>query len=135
MTELISKETLILLGILSVVFFIGSLIAIPILLVRLPVDYFDERLSGGWLRTYHPAIRVSAHVLKNLLGVIFLLAGFAMLLLPGQGVLTILIGISLLDFPGKNRFQRRLLGRPVVLRTINSIRAKFGKPPLVIREY
>ena len=134
MTDLISQETLILLGILSVVFFIGSLIAIPILLVRLPVDYFDENRPRGWFRTSHVVLRVTVHVLKNVIGVVFLLAGIAMLVLPGQGLLTVLIGISLLDFPGKSKLERRIIGRPAILRTINSIRAKFGKPPLVIRE-
>jgi hypothetical protein len=134
MTELISEDMLILLGILSVVFFIGSLIAIPILLVWLPVNYFDESRSRGWLQTRHPVIRIATYILKNLIGVVLVLAGFAMLILPGQGILTILIGISLVDFPGKSRLERRLIGRPAVLRTINSIRAKFGKPPLVIRE-
>ena len=135
LTDLLSKETLVLLGILSVVFFVGSLIAIPILLVRLPVDYFDENRPRGWFRTNHVVLRVTVHVLKNVIGVVFVLAGIAMLVLPGQGVLTILIGISLVDFPGKSRLERRIVGRPAVLRTINSIREKFGRPPLVIREF
>lgn len=134
MTDLLSKESFILLGIISAVFFVASLIAIPILLVRLPVDYFDEKRHRGWFRTNHVVLRVTVQVLKNVLGVVFLLAGIAMLVLPGQGVLTILIGISLVDFPGKIRLERRIVGRPAVLRAINSIREKFGKPPIAIPE-
>jgi len=134
MTDLVSGNSLIVLGILSVAFFIGSLIAIPILLVWLPVDYFDENRPRGWFRTNHAVLRIAVHILKNLIGIVFLVVGIAMLVLPGQGVLTILIGISMLDFPGKSKLERRIVGRPSVLRTINSIRAKFGKPPLVIQE-
>ena len=129
----ISNQVLLFLGILSAVFFVGSLIVIPILLVRLPVDYFDERQPRVWLQGYPSVIRVTTFVLKNLVGAVFVLAGIAMLVLPGQGILTILIGLSIVDFPGKRRLERSLLGRPTVLNAINTIRAKFGKPPLVIR--
>lgn len=130
MKDLISEETLIVLGILSGVFFIGSLIAIPILLVRMPVDYFDERRPRGRIRTNHVVLRIAVDVFRNLIGIVLVLAGIAMIVLPGQGLLTILLGLSLVDFPGRNKLERRIYGRPVVLRTINSIRAKFGKPPL-----
>jgi len=132
MSDLIAPKTLILLGIGSAVFFVASLIAIPILLVWMPVDYFDENRPRGWFRTSHPIIRGTFYVVKNLIAIVFLLCGVAMLVLPGQGVLTILIGLSMLDFPGKNKLERRIIGRPQILKTINSIRMKFGKPPLVI---
>ena len=130
----LSPQTWLALGILSVVFFIGTLIAIPIIMVRLPVDYFDERKHRQWLETRHPIVRITAYVLKNLVGIVFLLAGIAMLFLPGQGVLTILLGISLMDFPGKRKLERKLIGRPAVLGTINKIREKFGRAPLVVHE-
>jgi len=132
MSDLISPKTLILLGIASAVFFVASMIAIPIVLVWLPVDYFDENRPRGWLQSYHPIIRGSFLVIKNLIAIVFLLCGIAMLVLPGQGVLTILIGLSMLDFPGKNKLERKIVGRPEVLKAINSVRLKFGKPPLVI---
>jgi hypothetical protein len=128
----LSPNLLLILGIVSVVFFVASLIAIPVILVRLPTDYFDERSSRAWLKNRHPFVRTAAYVLKNVVGVIFLLAGVAMLVLPGQGVLTILLGISLTDFPGKRKLERRLMGQPTVLRTINKIRERFGRPPLIV---
>jgi len=121
------------LGLLSIAFFIATLIAIPIVLVRLPTDYFDMNRPRRWLHDYHPAVRVTAYALKNLIGLVFLLAGIAMLVLPGQGVLTLLIGISLMDFPGKRRLERRIIGQPTVLRAINGIREKFGKQPLTVK--
>jgi hypothetical protein len=55
-----------------------------------------------------------------------------MLVLPGQGILTMLIGISLVDFPGKRQLERKLIGQPAVLNTINRVREKFGQPPLTV---
>ncbi len=131
MTALLSVSVLVALGVSSIVFFVGSLIAIPIVLVRLPADYFHDHHPRVWLRNRHPALRMMAMVLKNFVGVVFLLAGIAMLVLPGQGLLTMLIGLSLLDFPGKRKLQRKLIGQPAVLGTINKIRQKFGRPPLI----
>ena len=77
-------------------------------------------------------MRGFSHDVKNAIGAIFLFAGFLMLFLPGQGVLTMLIGISMLDFPGKRRVEATLIGQPTVLSVINGMRGKFGKPPLII---
>jgi hypothetical protein len=63
---------------------------------------------------------------------VFLLAGFLMLFLPGQGVLTMLIGISMLDFPGKRKIEAKLIGQPTVLGVINNMRKRHGKSPLVL---
>jgi hypothetical protein len=117
---------------LSVVFFVGSLIAIPFILVRLPTDFFDTRVPRRWMEDHHPVLRVLGHIVKNVVGAIFLFAGFLMLFLPGQGILTMLIGVTMLDFPGKRRLEAKMIGQPAVLSTINSMRQKFGKPPLTI---
>jgi hypothetical protein len=115
----------------SVVTFVGSLIAIPLILVRLPAHYFDERHPRIWLKDHDPPLRMLALGLKNLLGVLFVLAGIAMLVLPGQGVLTMLIGLSLMDFPGKLTLERKLVSTPLVLNTINLLRERFGRAPLI----
>ena len=113
---------------LGAVMLVGSVIGAAIVLVRLPADYFllspesrPTRSRSGW------AWRIA----KNLLGGLLLIAGIAMLFLPGQGVLTILIGIMLLDFPGKRKFEMKLLRRPGVLSAINRLRARFGRQPIV----
>jgi hypothetical protein len=130
MMALFSKDVWVVLGVVSGVFFIGTLIAIPILIVRLPNDYFIKNDRRTWLQNRHPVLRVTAYVIKNLIGCVFLIAGIAMLVLPGQGILTMLIGVSLIDFRGKQKLQRKLIGQPAVLRTINRIRQKFGRKPL-----
>ncbi len=134
MEALLSKDVLVSLFALSIAGFIGSLIAIPFILVRLPAQYFDERHPRPWMENHHPILRLTGLVIKNVVGLVFLLAGFAMLFLPGQGILTMLIGISLMDFPGKRRLERKLVGRPAVLKTINMMRAKFDRPPLTVAE-
>jgi hypothetical protein len=128
----LSKEVLLALTVFSVVGFVGSLIAIPYILVRLPEHYFDERHPRTWMEDHHPVLRLIGHIVKNIVGAVFLLAGFAMLFLPGQGILTMLIGISLLDFPGKRRLEAKIVGQATVFNAINGLREKFGKPPLVI---
>lgn len=130
--QYVSTETLVTLTVLSIVFFIGSLIAIPFILVRLPADFFDIRVPRPWMKDHHPVLRVMGHLVKNVVGAIFLFAGFLMLFLPGQGILTILIGISMLDFPGKRKLEAKMIGQPAVLNVINGMREKFGKPPLTM---
>jgi hypothetical protein len=130
--QYISTETLVTLTALSVVFFVGSLIAIPFILVRLPTDFFDTRVPRRWMEDHHPVLRLLGHLVKNVVGAIFLFAGFLMLFLPGQGILTMLIGVTMLDFPGKRKMEAKMIGQPAVLSTINSMRQKFGKPPLTI---
>jgi hypothetical protein len=53
-----------------------------------------------------------------------------MLFTPGQGIVTILIGLVLVDLPGKRALERWMVGRPRVLAAINRLRAKYGHPPL-----
>lgn len=105
----------------SVVLFVGTLAAIPVICVRLPTDYF--------VRPFAPNARWKV-VLRSAAAVVLILMGAAMLVLPGQGILTILIGLSLLDFPAKRAWQRKLLRRPTVLRAMNGMRRRAGKPPL-----
>ncbi|MDP1549790.1 MAG: PGPGW domain-containing protein [Nitrosomonas sp.] len=116
----------------SVIGFIGSLIAIPWILIRLPSDYFDMRVPRYWMKDHHPVLRTIGLIVKNIAGSIFLIAGFLMLFLPGQGLLTMLIGISFMDFPNKRKLEARIVGQPVFFKAINAMRQKFNKLPLTL---
>lgn len=118
---------------LSVALFIGSLIAMPLIIARMRPDYFISKkpTEESWTGR-HPVIRIGFLAIKNLLGVILLLAGVAMLVLPGQGIITMLVGLSLLNFPGKRRLELRILSQRRVLRAVNWIRQKAKRPPLII---
>jgi hypothetical protein len=120
---------------ISAVTFFGTLIAIPLLVVRMPQDYFlEERPSPQSWRAQHRMVALTLRALKDLLGVLLVLAGIvlAMPLVPGQGILTILIGLSLVDFPGKRRLELRLVRLRTVRLAINWIRARADRPPLLI---
>lgn len=130
----IPADVLISLTIASVIGFVGSLIAIPWILIRLPCDYFDMRVPRHWMKDHHPILRLIGLIIKNCLGAVFLMAGFLMLFLPGQGVLTMLIGISFMDFPNKRKLEARIVGQPALLNAINRMRHKFNKSPLVVAE-
>ena len=115
----------------SVAMFLASLIVLPLLLISMPADYFMHTgRRFGWLDEQHPLVRLALLGIKNAVGLLLLIAGIIMLVTPGQGILAILIGICLTDLPGKRRLERALLRRPGILNTLNSVRTKFGKPPL-----
>ncbi len=120
-------------GVFSAASFVGALLIIPPLIARMPADYFISRRppDESW-RARHPAIRWTVLILKNLLGVILAVLGAVMLVGPGQGLLTILIGISLVNFPGKRRLEIWILRQRLVWKSINWIRKRAKRPPLVL---
>jgi hypothetical protein len=61
---------------------------------------------------------------------ILILLGLLMLVLPGQGLVTLLVGLMVLDFRGKRALEQRLVARPGVLRFINGLRSRAGRAPL-----
>jgi hypothetical protein len=113
---------------------IGSLLVVGFFLIRLPATYFQDFHSRDFWVDRHPVLRLTARSGKNILGVIFIVVGSILTLpgVPGQGMLTILIGLVLIDLPGKRRLERKLVGRPRILRAINRLRKRFGSPPLVL---
>lgn len=116
-----SKTVQIVLAIVSLAMFVGTLLAIPIVAVRLPEDYFVRP---------PPRHSLGTKIVRNVLGAVVVAFGVLMLVLPGQGVLTILLGLSILDLPLKHRLVRKLLQRPTIARAVQSLRAKAHKPPL-----
>jgi hypothetical protein len=105
-------------------------------LVSLPATFFLRRPERSPSGGRHPAIRWTGLVLKNAIGWVLIVIGLIMALpgVPGQGLLTLLIGLTIADFPGKHRLERAILARPGVLGRINAVRARFGRPPLVLDE-
>ena len=119
------------LGLLSVLTFVGSLLVIPWLIARIPVDYFQyHKRFPIRASSSHPTLDRALTVIKNIFGLLFILAGLSMLFLPGQGILTILIGMMMTNFPGKYKLEKRIVCRRSVLKAINWIRIRYNKPPL-----
>lgn len=111
------------LAVASGVLALASALLVPVLLVRLPPDYFLRP------RRSRP---LAVHVLRNVLGGVLVALGLALLVLPGQGVLTILFGLALLDVPFKRRALRRLLCQRNVRSAVQKLRARAGRPPLLV---
>ena len=115
-------------GLLSLVMIVATLSAVPLIIILLPPQYLNEKKDR--LSEIQSPWRWPYLVVKNIIGAVLFLAGLAMLILPGQGLLTLAIGLGLMNLPGKRSLIRRLIGRPRVLRTINQWRAKAHKEPL-----
>lgn len=111
-----------------------SLLLVVVLLVRLPATYFLDREDRQLWVDHHPVARLALHLLKNVAGVGIVALGLLLSLpgIPGQGLLTVLIGLMLVDFPGKRRLEKRLVQSPRVRQAIDRLRQRYGKPPLVL---
>lgn len=120
---------------ISVLMLLAGVVLVPMVVVRLPADYFagpKRRRRPDPPR--HPALVVARRIIKNAFGLLLVLAGLAMLVLPGQGILTILVGLSLMNFPGKYRLERWIIHSGPVLKPINALRRRFGREPLTFGE-
>lgn len=107
----------------SVVMFVGTMIAVPIFLVRIRDDYFVRE------RKKHP---LALTILRTVVGLALVALGAAMIVLPGQGLLTILVGLGILDLPIKDRMINKILRHPKVHGAIDRLRRKAGKGSLQV---
>jgi len=115
------------LAVLSVLTFVVSLVCIPLLVARLPRDYFMHRQPQPLNLTSISLGAILLLLVRNIVGLILFLAGVAMLFLPGQGVITMVIGIAVMSFPYKRRLLT-ILTRPVSVRKgLDWIRHKMHK--------
>ena len=114
--------------------FSANLALVSLILVKIPADYFQDSGKKKFLAKQSPVVRVLAIIGKNVAGVLLVILGVLLSLpgVPGQGILTILLGIMLLDFPGRRSLERRIVGWPKVFNAINKLRRRFDKPPLVL---
>ena len=119
-------------GVGSAFVFVISLLSLPWLVAQIPDNYFvpKKRQPSQW-KTRQPLIRLIILIGKNCLGYMLLLGGILMLFLPGQGLLTMITGLLLIDYPGKFRLERKIVNTPTVLKSLNWLRAKAHKPPLI----
>jgi hypothetical protein len=109
-----------------------SLVIVVVMAVKIPANYFSSHYHADFLPDSSWLTRWSATILKNIAGLILVIAGIVMLIGPGQGILTILVGLILMDIPGKRPLEARIVKRPTVLAAVNKLRAKYDKPPLIL---
>ncbi len=116
----------------SVLSLVMGVLLAPVLVMRIPQDYFVHHHRHRAARqSRHPLLNGLLIAGKNLLGALLVAAGILMLFLPGQGLLTLLAGLMIMNYPGKYRLECWLVTRPGVLRAINWLRGKYRKPPLL----
>jgi hypothetical protein len=111
-----------------------SFAAIALVMVKIPENYFSSHYERDFMPGSSWLVRWGAVILKNMLGVFLVALGIVLSLpgVPGQGFLTIFLGIIMLDIPGKRPWEAKIIKRPAILSTVNNLRAKYNKPPLVL---
>ena len=115
---------------LSLLAAVATLVGVPWVVIRLPRNYFVRPERVVWRTSAEvPVLALVFGLLKNLLGLVLIILGLVMLVTPGQGILTLLIGLLLMNFPGKYRLERWLVLRPGVLRGLNWLRLRRGQLP------
>ena len=117
--------------VISIITFIATLLLVPAIIIRLPANYFSST-KRQQLDNRHPAIKTLTLIIQNILGAILLLAGFIMLFTPGQGLITILAGMLIMNYPGKFKLERWIIIRFNLLKPINWYRKKHHIEPLFI---
>jgi hypothetical protein len=103
-----------------------TLLAAPWAVSRLPSDYLLKQLAQPVPRS---AGRLLLTGVRAMLGLIIVVLGLVMLVTPGPGVIMLLLGISIADFPGKHHLLIYLATRPNVLASLNWMRQRHGKAP------
>ena len=119
------------LGASSILIFIISILGIGWFVAQIPEDYFlsTKRKPSIW-QQHKPILRFAVLFGKNIIGYSLIMGGLLMLVLPGQGLLTIVTGLLLINYPGKYKLEQKLVAIPSVYRALNWIRAKANKPLL-----
>jgi len=123
-------DVLIGLGVFAVSFIV-SLATVVWVVLKLPADYFrdpPEHNQQGTSASNLPT-RIMIALVRNLLGLLLVVAGVILSLpgVPGQGILTIILGLMLMQFPGKRYLEKRFLAQPRVLAILNRIRRRYGR--------
>ena len=131
----VNSDLLFLLGSLSIFILIISVFMMVLIISFLPEDYFkseNRNLISSVQNSRYPLLKLLVLITKNFFGVLLLMSGILMLVLPGQGILTIITGLVFMDYPGKYKFERKLLRQKGVINSINWIRSRLSKPSLKV---
>ena len=130
-----NSDLLFLLGSLSIFILIISVFMMVLIISFLPENYFkseNRNLISSVQNSRYPLLKLLVLITKNFFGILLLLSGVLMLVLPGQGILTIITGLVFIDYPGKYKFERKLLRQKGVINSINWIRSRLSKPSLKV---
>ena len=120
-------------GVISFLVFSLSLLSLPWLVAMIPEDYFlSQKRKRAILKNEVFGTWIVIFILKNSIGLLLVTGGVLMLFLPGQGVLTIIAGLIMTDYPGKFELERRIVSNKKILEKLNWLRNKANQPSLKI---
>jgi len=125
------KNLILWFGSISLFVFLFSLLIIKWLVSLIPEDYFINKKDSK-IKTSNIFIWYMVLIFKNLIGYSLILGGIMMLVLPGQGLFTIIIGLMMSNYPGKYSIEKKFIAIPTILKSINWLRRKSNKPPIRI---
>jgi hypothetical protein len=113
---------------------IASIVVTALVVVRLPSDYFMLEKRPLPFEGRPRWLRIAGRVGLNVAGILLIALGVVLSLpgVPGQGLVTILLGVMLVDIPGKRRLEMAIVRRGMVQRGMNRLRTRFHRPPLQI---
>ena len=100
----------------------ATFVIVALVVATLPITYFrDEATAAGG----RPAWWLAGRIARNVAGVVLIVVGILLSIpgVPGQGLLTLLAGVVLVDFPGRHRAARAIARWRGVLLGINRLRA------------
>jgi hypothetical protein len=117
---------------ITVVSVVASYGLIVVGMIKIPADYFSSSYVKEINTNRHFSVRWTVLIIKNVIGLFLVIAGILMIFTPGPGVPTILLGLILMDIPGKRPLEAKLIQRPMVLSAVNDLRARYNKPPLIM---
>jgi hypothetical protein len=109
-----------------------NVVVIALVFVKIPATYFSSHYQNDFLPDSSWIKRWGTVIAKNIAGLVMIVLGIIQLIGPGQGILSILTGLVLLDIPGKRPLEAKIIQRPTVLAAVNKLRARYNKPPLIM---
>ena len=106
------------------VFLLGNALALW-MVVTLPPDYFSSKRDAERARTRWAPARTALGLTLIPLGLFMCLPGVI-----GPGLLTVLVGVMLIESPHRRAWERKLIAIPLLQAAINALRKRFGRGPL-----
>jgi hypothetical protein len=107
-----------LISIFSLGLFIVGTLGTYYWLLQLPYDYFKK------IERNESMVK---QVIRNFLAIILIVLGVLMLFLPGQGLITIFLGLYISDTKLTKKLKDKCLSSRKIQDGLNSIRIKHGK--------
>jgi hypothetical protein len=105
---------------------------VPVIAVKLPVDHFVRPARPIWNPGQSWWLQLTRLIIRNLIALVLFVAGILMLVLPGPGIISIIVAVAIAEFPGKYKLEHWFINNWIVQRALNAIRAKHGAPPLLL---